>query len=74
MINKKKPKLTLDQPATYEIKVPGLLDASWSEWDERMTITVEREGGDPPITTLTGTVDQAACRVCCVGFTHWGCH
>jgi len=25
-----------------------------------MTITVESEGDDPPITTLTGTVDQAA--------------
>jgi hypothetical protein len=25
-----------------------------------MTITVEREGDGPPITTLTGTVDQAA--------------
>jgi len=25
-----------------------------------MTIAVESEGEDPPITTLTGTVDQAA--------------
>jgi hypothetical protein len=25
-----------------------------------MTIAVESEGGDPPATTLTGTVDQAA--------------
>ena len=55
-----KQKLTLDRPATYQIKVPGHLDDSWSDWAEGMTITVESEGEDPPVTTLTGTVDQAA--------------
>jgi hypothetical protein len=55
-----KQKLTLDRPATYQIKVPGHLDESWSDWAEGMTITVESEGEDPPVTTLTGTVDQAA--------------
>jgi hypothetical protein len=60
MIKKAKPKLTLDRPATYQIKVPGHIGESWSDWVEGMTITVESEGDDPPITTLTGTVDQAA--------------
>ena len=55
-----KRKLTLDRPATYQIKVPGHLDESWTEWNGRMTITVEREDDGPPVTTLTGTVDQAA--------------
>jgi hypothetical protein len=55
-----KHKLTLDRPATYQIKVPGELDESWSDWAAGMTITVESEGEGPPITTLTGTVDQAA--------------
>ena len=56
-----KQKLTLDQPATYQIKVPGHLDESWSEWAGGMTITVESEEDGPPTTTLTGTVaDQAA--------------
>ena len=55
-----KRKLTLDRPVTYQIKVPGHLDESWSEWDGKMTITVETEGDGPPVTTLTGTVDQAA--------------
>ena len=55
-----KQKLTLDRPATYQIKVPGHLDDSWSDWVEGMTITVESEGEDPPVTTLTGTMDQAA--------------
>ena len=55
-----KQKLTLDQPATYQIKVPGHLDESWSDWAGGMTITVESDGDGPPVTTLTGTVDQAA--------------
>jgi hypothetical protein len=50
---------SLSQPATYEIKVPGHLDKSWSEWIEGMTITVESEDASP-ITILTCTVDQAA--------------
>jgi hypothetical protein len=53
-------KLALDTPAVYEIKVPGELDESWTDWDGKMTVTVEREGDDPPITALTGVVDQAA--------------
>ena len=53
-------KLTLDQPTAYQIKVPGELDESWSDWDGGMTVTVESEGEGPPVTVLTGTVDQAA--------------
>ena len=60
MKKKDKQKLTLDRPATYQIRVPGHLGESWSEWDERMTVAVENEGDDPPATTLTGTVDQTA--------------
>jgi hypothetical protein len=53
-------KLTLHRPAVYEIKVPGELDESWSDWAGGMTIAVESEGQGPPVTTLTGIVDQAA--------------
>jgi hypothetical protein len=60
MMKKAKQKLTLDRPATYQIKVPGQLDESWSDWGGGMTISVESEGDDPPVTTLTGTFDQAA--------------
>jgi hypothetical protein len=60
MMKDTKQKLTLDRPATYRIKVPGHLDESWSEWAGRMTITVESEGDGPPVTILTGIVDQAA--------------
>jgi hypothetical protein len=53
-------RLSLDRPATYQIKVPGLLDESWSDWVGSMTIRVDREGEGPPVTTLTGILDQAA--------------
>ena len=56
-----KQKLRLDQPATYQIRVPGHLDESWSEWAEGMTITVENGDDGSPVTTMTGVVaDQAA--------------
>ena len=55
-----KHKLTLDRPATYQIKVPGQLDECWLEWNGGMTVTVECDADGQPVTTLTGTLDQAA--------------
>jgi len=52
------PKLTLDRPATYQIKVPGHLDERLADWVGMITLTVE--SGGSPVTTLTGLVDQAA--------------
>ena len=52
--------LSLDQPTTYQITVPGELDENWSEWANGMTIQVDRGGKSPPVTILTGTFDQAA--------------
>ncbi len=61
MMNEVKQKLALDQPATYQIKVPGHLNESWSEWAGGMTITLESGDDGPPTTTLTGVVaDQVA--------------
>ena len=57
MMDKKK--LTLDQPANYEIKVPGILDENWLDWNSGMTVKVENKREDNPITILTITVDQA---------------
>lgn len=51
---------TLDRPARYHIKVAGHLDDSWSEWAGGLTLTIEGEAEGPPVTTLTGTLDQAA--------------
>jgi hypothetical protein len=55
-----KNKLTLDKPSTNQIKVPGHIDERWADWDGGMTITVESNGEGLPVTTLTGTFDQAA--------------
>lgn len=60
MLYENKQKLTLDRPATYQIKVPGHFDESWSDWAEHMTITLDSNDEGMPITTLTGKVDQAA--------------
>ncbi|MAT99273.1 MAG: hypothetical protein CL608_19215 [Anaerolineaceae bacterium] len=60
MAKKYTQKLTLYQPAAYQIKVPGHLDASWAAWDEKITITAEFEEGGTAVTVLTGTFDQAA--------------
>lgn len=53
-------KLTLDQSATYQIKVPGELDENWPEWAGGMTVTVVSDDEGLPVTILTGPVDQAA--------------
>jgi hypothetical protein len=52
--------LTLDRPATYQIKVPGHLDERWSDWNGEMTVTVGSDVDGLPVTTLTGNLDQAA--------------
>jgi hypothetical protein len=59
-MKKPKHKLTLDRPATYQIKVPGHMSEGWTEWIEGMTVTVDSEGDGPSVTTLTCTLDQAA--------------
>jgi hypothetical protein len=60
MMTKAEHKLTLDRPVTYQIRVPGYLDKSWSDWAGGMAITFESEDDGPPVTALTGAVDQAA--------------
>ena len=60
MTKEDKRKLTLDRPATYQIKVPGTIDVSYADWTSTMEITIESEGTDPPATTITGELDQAA--------------
>jgi len=60
MIEKGTQKLTLDQPITYQIKVPELLDDGWFDWEGEMTVIGESDDDGLPVTTLTGTFDQAA--------------
>jgi len=60
MMKKDKPQLTLDQPVTYQIKVPGELDESWLDWAGEMKVIVESDDNGLLVSTLTGTIDQAA--------------
>jgi hypothetical protein len=51
--------LTLERPAEYQIKVPGHLGESWlGTFGELILETGCTESG-MPITTLTGSFDQA---------------
>jgi hypothetical protein len=52
--------LSLTRPATYQIKVPGHLDKSWSDWAEEVTVMFGRDDDDLPVSTITGIFDQAA--------------
>ena len=54
------PKLSLDQPTTYQIKACGFIGSDWSDWIEEITVTVEGMDGDAPVTIVIGTFDQAA--------------
>ena len=59
-MKKNPPKLTLHQPTTYQIKVPGLLDTLWVDDASSLRVSVEESSAGQPITTLTGIMDQAA--------------
>ncbi len=53
--------MSKDNLTTYQIRVQGKLDESWSDWLEGMTISFEMCSDGSGVTTLTGTVvDQAA--------------
>jgi len=48
---------SLYEPALYEIRVDGHIDAEWADWFEGMSVTIRKDG----TTLLTGSVaDQAA--------------
>jgi hypothetical protein len=57
---KVKQRLTLDRPEIYQIKVPGHLDESWSDWATGLMISTDRDDGGLPVTTMICTVDQAS--------------
>ena len=55
------PKLTLDQPGIYRIRVQGKLNEHWASYFEEMQIGFETDLEGNPITRLTGELaDQAA--------------
>ena len=47
----------LDEPARYEIRVDGHVDAEWADWFDGLSVTMQKDG----TTLLAGSVaDQAA--------------
>ena len=53
--------LKLETPATYRIRVQGLLDASWSDRMSGMAINLIESEHKAPVTMLVGFLpDQAA--------------
>ena len=60
MVKQAKQKLTMDQPATYRITVPGALDENMVDWTTGMTLTVASDDDGLSVTTLVVGVDQAA--------------
>ena len=52
-----------DAAPRYRIEVLGRIDATWSEWFDRMSIRYERDAHGSPVTVLVGEVaDQSALR------------
>jgi hypothetical protein len=49
-----------DERVTCQIKVQGNLDARWADWFDGLEIVVESK--NPPVTILTGTIDQSGLR------------
>ena len=58
--NADKPKFTLHQPLTYQIKIAGRPSENWSDWINEMDIQIEADKSGFTTTALTGTLDQAA--------------
>jgi hypothetical protein len=60
-VEKSTPRLTVYAPATYQICVLGVVGESWGDYYGGMTIDIDYEAGQRPVTTLTGQLqDQAA--------------
>lgn len=55
-----KQKLTLYRPVMYQVTIPGLLDERSADWAGGLTITAAADCDGRPLTTLTGSMDQAA--------------
>jgi hypothetical protein len=60
MTKNSKPKLTMDQPVIYQIRMPGNMDDAWLDWYGEIAIDTCFDENGIPITTLVGTFDQAA--------------
>lgn len=60
MIDTNRTQLTLDRPARYQINVPGELEIERLGFLQEMTITVDVDENEMPVSILTGVFDQSA--------------
>jgi len=51
-----------DKQVVYQIRVQGKLDDRWPDWFSGLAVTAENGIGNPSVTTLVGSIDQAALR------------
>lgn len=55
------PKLSIDQPGAYRIRVQGRLGERWEDYFAEMALSAETDANGDPLTVLTGCLpDQAA--------------
>ena len=60
-LKKGTPKLTVHAPVSYQIRVQGAVGERWCDYYAGMTIEINDEAGQQPVTTLIGQLqDQAA--------------
>ena len=48
------PKLSIDQPGAYRIRVQGKLGERWEDYFAEMTLSAETDANGDPLTVLTG--------------------
>jgi hypothetical protein len=59
-MNKQKQRIALEQPSAYIVQVQGVINETWLDYFDEMSMTVEGEDGWAT-TTITGTIrDQSA--------------
>ena len=46
----------------YQVQIEGWIGERWIQWFDNTTICTEQTANELPVTTLTGTFDQAALR------------
>jgi len=52
----------MEDKVGYQIQVEGWIGERWADWFENTTVRAEQTDDGTPVTTVSGTFDQAALR------------